>query len=103
MTREALLQVGAATTAAKFFSSQTHARAGNTRIALATMKKGAMTASDYMSKMKSLSDEMAASGKHLGTEELMSYILIVLHIDYNPLVTSMLARKDPVPYNVLLS
>jgi hypothetical protein len=58
MTREALLQVGAAETSAalwaavdEIFSSQTRARAVNIRIALATTKKGAMTTSEYMSKM----------------------------------------------------
>jgi hypothetical protein len=110
MMRETMLQVGAATTAAELwaavdevFSSQTRARAVNTRIALATMKKGAMTASEYMAKMKALADEMAAAGKSLGAEELVLYTLTGLDMEYNPLVTSMLARKDPIPYSELLS
>jgi hypothetical protein len=56
-----------------------------------------------MAKMKALADEMAAVGKPLGTEELMSYILASLDMEYNPLVTLMLARKDLIPYNELLS
>jgi hypothetical protein len=82
---------------------QTHARAVNTRIAIATTKNGAMTASEYMAKMKTVSDEMAAAGKPLGDEELMLYILAGLDMEYNPLVTSMLARVKPVPYSKLLS
>jgi histone deacetylase 1/2 len=81
MTHEALLQAGAATMTAELwvavdeiYSLQTRARAVNTRIALDTTKKGALTASEYTAKMKSLSDEMTVVGKPLGAEKLMSYV-----------------------------
>lgn len=110
MTRDVILQVGAAMTTTdlwatveEIFPSPTHAKAVNTCIALATTKKGAMTTSEYMAKMKTLANEMAAAGKPLGDKELMSYTLTGLDMEYNPLVTSMLARVEPVPYNKFLS
>lgn len=62
-----------------------------------------MTTSEYMSKMKSMSDEMAAAGKPLDAEELMSYILAGLDMEDNPLVTSLLDKKEPVSYSELLA
>ena len=58
----------------EIFSSQTWTRAVNTHIALANMKKGGMTINEYLSKMKSLADDMSTVGKPLGDEELVSYI-----------------------------
>lgn len=109
MTCDVMFQVGAAMTAAELwavveeiFSSHTRARAVNTRIALATTKKGAMTASEYIAKMKALSNEMVVAGKPLGDEELMSYVLTGLEMEYNPLVMSMLARVEPVLHSGIL-
>ena len=79
--RDVLKQVATAKTAAQLwssieeiFSSQTWTRAVNTHIALANMKKGGMTINEYLSKMKSLADDMSTVGKPLGDEELVSYI-----------------------------
>jgi hypothetical protein len=44
------------------YSSPTHARFVNTRIALATMRKGTTTMADYYNKIKHHADEMTASG-----------------------------------------
>jgi hypothetical protein len=41
---------------------------------------------DYFNKMKSLADEMAAGGKPLDDEEVVSHILTGLDADYNPVV-----------------
>jgi hypothetical protein len=57
------------------FGSQTRARAVNIRIALATMRKGNMTITEYVNKMRALGDEMSAAGKPLDYEEMVSYIL----------------------------
>lgn len=56
-----------------------------------------------MTKMKMLADEMAAAGKPLGEDEFMSYVLTGLDEDYNPLVTAVLARVEPIGYSELLS
>ena len=49
-------------------------RTVNTRIALATTKKGDLPIADYFAKMKSFGDEMLSAGKPLDDEELVSYI-----------------------------
>jgi histone deacetylase 1/2 len=49
-------------------ASQTRARKVNTRIALATTKKGSMTVEEYVGKMCSLANEMAFAGKPIDDE-----------------------------------
>ena len=111
MTKEVMLQVGAAATTSaglwaavdEIFSSQTRARAVNTRIAMANLKKNNMSAEEYVGKMKALADELAAVGKPLGEDELVSYVLTGLDADYTPIVASLTSRREPVTYNELLS
>lgn len=83
------------------FASQTRARAVNIRIALATTKKGALTVPEYIGKMRSLADEMAAAGKPLDDEDLVSYIVAGLDIEYNPVVSAVLARVEPITFTDL--
>ena len=42
--------------------------------------------------MRALSDEMTAASKPLDDEELTTYILNGLDLDFNPLVTSLVVR-----------
>lgn len=70
MTRDVMSQIASAKTATelwkavhKVFSSR--AWSVNTRIALATTKKGFLTAADYIAKMKAQADDMAVTGKPL--------------------------------------
>jgi hypothetical protein len=72
--REALVQVSTKEVAAEawatieeMFSSQTRARVVNTCLALATTQKGNMTVAEYVSKMKALGDEMAATDRRVTT------------------------------------
>jgi len=95
MTRDVMAQVAMAKTAAELwaaveeiYSSQSRVRSVNTRIALATTKKGNSTASEYLAKMKSYADEMKDAGRPLDDDEFTSYILTGLDLeDYNPLVS----------------
>lgn len=80
----------------EMFASQKHARAVKIRIALATTKKGALTVAEYIGKMRSLADEMAAAGKPLDDEDLVSYIVAGFDIEYNPVVFAVLARVEPI-------
>jgi hypothetical protein len=50
----------------KTFASQSHARAINTCMALVTTQKGSMTVAKYVTKMKSLADDMALGGQKVG-------------------------------------
>jgi hypothetical protein len=51
---------------------------------------------DYFGRMKSLTDEMASTGKKLDDEELASYILARLDIEYNSVVFAVAARIKPI-------
>ncbi|CAN6310998.1 unnamed protein product [Urochloa humidicola] len=110
MTRDVMAQVASARTSAELwaaveeiFSSTTRARSMNTRIALTNLKKGNMSVTAYMTKMKALADELAAAGKPLGDEEFTAFVVNGLDEDYNPLVSALMARIEPIVYNELLS
>lgn len=104
LTREVLMGVTTAMTSADVWSSLaamygscTRARSVNTRIALATTKKGTATMVEFYSKMKSYADEMSASGQPLGDEEFVAYVLTGLDEEiYNPLVSSIVTRVEPI-------
>lgn len=79
-------------------------RAVNTSITLATLKKGNLSAHECVGKMKSLANEMAAAGTPLGVDELTPYILTGHdQAEYNPLVSTILARIGPTSYRELLA
>jgi hypothetical protein len=75
-------------------ASQTRARVVNTHIALATTMKGTMSIDEYVSKMKVYVDELAAAGKALDDEKLISFIITNLDLDYNPVISAALGRVD---------
>jgi hypothetical protein len=76
--------------------SKMRARTVNTRLAPETTRKGNLSAMDYFSKIKALDDEMATSGRPLGDEELIKYIITGLDEDYTPLVSAICARAEPI-------
>jgi hypothetical protein len=80
----------------KLFGTQTRARAVNLRIALATSQKGNMTVAEYVGKMKTLGDEMTATGRKLDDEELVEYILTGLGEDFNHVISAVCARVEPI-------
>lgn len=46
--------------------------------------------------MRTLGDEMVAARKPIEDDELLTYILTSLDIEFNPVVTSLLARKESI-------
>ena len=78
------------------FVAQSRARVIATRMALATAKKGSSTVSEYYSKMKALADEMASAGKKIEDEDLVSYILTGLDEPFDPVVTAVATRVEPI-------
>ena len=68
----------------------------NLRMQLATSKKGSQTAAAYYAKVKAIGDELATAGRPVPDEELVTFILAGLNFDYNPLVSSVLARATPI-------
>jgi hypothetical protein len=85
------------------FASQSRARVINTRMALPTTQKGSSTMDEYFSKMKVLANDMASTGKKLDDEKLSSYVLAGLDSDYNSVMSSIVARVEPVSLGELYS
>ncbi|XP_072149525.1 uncharacterized protein [Setaria viridis] len=86
------------------YSSRTSSRAVNTCVTLATAQKGNQTVAEFVSKMRSLGDEMATTGRPL-EEELVEYILMGLDFDFilmgldfdfNPIVSVLLVQKGSI-------
>lgn len=85
----------------RMFISQSQARITHTHYQLATMKKGSSTISEYFQKMKVLSDTLAAARQPLNSYETVSYLLAGLGTEYDPFVTSVTTRVDPLPLDEL--
>ena len=101
MTKEILVQVSSCDHAAQLwtaitemFSSQSRSRILQLRSQLSREKKGDLSASAYYSKMKGIADEMAAVGKKIDDDDLISYILNGLDSDYNPFVSSVSVKDS---------
>ena len=89
------------------FAAQNQAQAINTRIELTNLKKGNLTMAEYLAKIKALSDEIACTGTTMTSGEIVSQVLAGLDLDYNPVVSALAARVEPVSvqelYTQLLS
>jgi hypothetical protein len=72
-------------------------------MALAMTQKGSSTVAEYITKMKTLADEMASAGKKLDDEELTSYILAGLDSKYNSIVSFIVARVELISFGELYS
>ena len=110
LSRDILAQVVALPTAAAIwesiegmFASQSRARVINTRMALANAQKGSSSIAKYFTKMKTLADDMASTGKKLEDEEIASYILSGLDIKYNHVVSAIAARTEPISLGELFT
>jgi hypothetical protein len=63
---------------------------------LATIQKKDLSIANYYRRVKRLSDTLAAIGKRLEDEELISYLLCGLDLDYDPLITSITTCADTI-------
>ena len=77
-------------------TSQSRGRVINTRMALALVQKGTSTIVEYFSHMKGLTDDMASAKKKLEDEEISSYILAGVDGNFNPVISAMVARVEPL-------
>jgi hypothetical protein len=80
----------------KMFAAQSKARIMQIRYQLTTLKKGALSVADYFQKVQTLAHTLAAIDEPLKESETISYILAGLSTDYDPLVTSITTRVDPI-------
>ena len=62
---------------------------------------------EYLGRIKSLTDEVACTAAALSDPEIVSKILAGLDMEYNPVVSALAARVEPITvqelYNQLLS
>ena len=114
LSREILAQVVTLQTPAEvwaaieaMFAAQTEAQAINTRMELTNLRKGNMSMSEYLAKIKMLTDEIACTGAAMSRGEIVSQVLAGLDLDYNPVVSALATRVEPVTvqelYTQLLS
>ncbi|KAJ0963639.1 hypothetical protein J5N97_028761 [Dioscorea zingiberensis] len=89
------------TTLERMFSSQSRARIMQIRLELSTTQKKELSVLDYFNKMKGLADTLVAIGQPLRDEEVITYILTGLDSDFDPFVTSITTRTDPMSLNDL--
>jgi len=80
----------------KMFVSQAHARIMQVHFQLATLKKGNSSITDYFHKLKTLSDTLVACCQPLNDFEAVSFLLVGLGSEFDPLVTSVTTRVDPI-------
>ena len=85
------------------FAAQTQAQAINTRIELTNLKKGNLSMTEYLAKIKMFSDEIACIGAALGNVEIVSHVLAGLDLDYNPVVSALAAWVEPVTVQELFT
>jgi len=68
---------------------------------LATVKKGNSSITEYFQTIKTLSDTLAAAGQPLNDFESVSFLLKGLGSEYDPFVTSVTTRVDPLSIDEL--
>jgi hypothetical protein len=87
----------------EMYASQSRARVMHLRTKLASTRKGDMSMTIYFAKMKEYIDEMAASDKKLDDDDVVSYMLTRLDIEYNGLVENVSAKTDPISISDLFA
>jgi hypothetical protein len=90
-------------TLATNYSGTSRVRSMNTRVQLATLKKGGLSAIEYFNMMKALADTLAIIGQPLKDEEFIAYMLAGLDEPYDSLVTSVTTTDDAIPLSELFA
>ncbi|KAL6314116.1 hypothetical protein AAG906_011854 [Vitis piasezkii] len=70
------------------FSSQSRSRISHLKRQLQTLTQGTKSCSEYLESAKTLADQLAAAGKPVDDQDLISFLLGGLQSSYTPFVTS---------------
>lgn len=78
----------------QLFAAQSTARVMNFKLQLQTLKKGNLSMKDYLLKMKSICDNLAACGRPISKEDQVLSILAGLGGEFEPTVAVITSRID---------
>jgi hypothetical protein len=84
------------TTLETLFTSQSRARTMQVHYQLATLKKESSSVADYFQRFQSLTDSLATVGQPVNDFEMVAFLLAGLGPDYDPFVTSVTTRVEPL-------
>jgi len=84
------------TTLVSMFASQARSRVMQIHYRLATAKKGSSSITEYFQSFKAMCDNLTVAGQQLNDFESTSYLLAGLGSEYDPFVTSITTRLDPL-------
>jgi hypothetical protein len=83
------------------FTSESQARVLNLRLQLTTAKKGNLSVFDYFHKIKRIVATLAAAGHPVSDFEFTAYLLGGLGPEYDPFMTSVTTRVEPLAMDTL--
>lgn len=66
------------------------------RYQLSNLKKKDLSVLEYYRKMKGFTNAMASIGNPLSDDEVLGYMLAGLGFEFEPLITSITTRDEPV-------
>ncbi|KAE8812164.1 hypothetical protein D1007_10766 [Hordeum vulgare] len=84
-------------------SGQSMSHVNNICTTLINTQKGNQSVTSFFASMWGLSDELSIAGKPIQADELISYILRVLDMGYQPLVSALRARITTVMLHELFT
>jgi hypothetical protein len=87
------------TTLDQIFTFESQARTLNLRLQLTTAKKGNLSISDYFCKIKQIIANLAAAGHSVSDSEFTASLFGGLGPEYDPFVTSVTTRVEPLSMN----
>jgi hypothetical protein len=89
------------TTLDQIFTSESQARTLNLRLQLTTAKKGNLSIFDYFCKIKQIIANLAVASHSISDSEFTASLLGGLGPEYDPFVTSVTTRVEPLSMNNL--